>query len=392
MYALLGIYFPVASFLWTDCIAYFLYLVVSNRTSYQPYDWKTLLRKFHLFVWGLSLLIIALVFGFGHAGYASDDDANESSEGNTGGWCWIKANSREKRFTWELIGGKLVEWTSYLLILPFLYTSVYFELTKVEGDNEIRNTFDDDDPRPSMKMQTVAQPANPEFTVNALQTVNTGRVSEEVDPPLGLPKVKSVESLYDMSDMDDNPFMDRRSSRNSRNSRTSYTASLTATSEHNPQKSPAPPTHNTGITVLPDRSAQVSSTSISSNVKQGFFSKFYVKLAAVPLMLIFIRFWSSLRIVLQYARPHANNADAFFEVMQAFFDPSQGIFNAIVFVFASNEDRQTLYDVMTRAKRYTLMYLTYAGKVLSCGWVFWTKKAEERTPRQESAAEFGAPL
>src|SRR5688572_16509054 len=44
--ALLGIFFPVASFLWTDFIAFYLYQAVVNRTSQT--EWKTLLRIFHV--------------------------------------------------------------------------------------------------------------------------------------------------------------------------------------------------------------------------------------------------------------------------------------------------------------------------------------------------------
>jgi hypothetical protein len=364
--ALLGIYFPVASFLWTDCIAYFLYLVVSNRSWYQPYDWTKLLRAFHFFVWSLSFFTIALVFAFGHAGYASDDDANDNKEGNTGGWCWITANSPAQRFFWELIGGKLIEWTSCLFVLPFLYTSVYFQLSKVEGEAETRSTLQDDDPLPPIRMDTVPPPSSSGYTRNALAM---DRSAVQPSPTGGLPKVKSIESLYDMSDLSGNVFIEGLSSRNS----------LTATSEQNPPMSPVPPTHNTGITTISHKTEprMTSMTSISSNARPGFFSKFYLKLAAVPLMLIFIRFWSSLRIVLQYARPHADNADSFFEVMQAFFDPSQGIFNALIFVFASTEDRQNLYIVLMRAKRYTLMYLSCTVAFLSCGMVCCPPRDED---------------
>lgn len=311
--ALLGIFFPVASFLWTDCIAFFLYLVVANRTCYQPYDWPILLRNFHIFVWSLSLLTISLVFAFGHAGYANDDDGTGE---NTGGWCWITADNPTQRFIWELIGGKLIEWSSCLVILPYLYYSVYKELSSVEGqrDTSIERSTN----------ETGAAPVVPQE--NPMTTTNRA-ISPQVN--LGdIPRVRSIESLYDMSDLSGNAFIEAYSS--------------AATSEIQPpmQTVRSIPSHPLEL------KQQVSLDSAHTS-NAGLFSKFYLKLAAVPIVLITIRLWSSIRIVLQFAHPHKSTADNFFAGMQAFFDPSQGIFNAMLFVFASEEDRRNMFEVIS---------------------------------------------
>lgn len=319
--ALLGIFFPVASFLWTDCIAYFLYLVVSNRTRYQPYDWPVLLRNFHIFVWFVSFVTIALVYAFGHAGYANDDDGTGE---NTGGWCWIKADNPTQRFIWELIGGKLIEWSSCLIILPFLYYSVYKELSSVEGQ---RNT--------SLERSTnetggsaVIPPANLTATSNRTNTKPPTDVHTQDD--LGdIPRVRSIESLYDMSDLSGNAFIEEEA----------YGSSCATSDALPPRQS---------VHTISDHPIEMNhhvSVGSSNNNSNKTFNKFYIKLAAVPLVLISIRLWSSIRIILQFAHPHKSNADDFFACMQAFFDPSQGIFNAVLFVFASEEDRNNMFEV-----------------------------------------------
>ena len=126
--SLLGIYFPVASFLWTDCIAFFLYIVVKTRTTMNAYDWKQLLIYFHAVVWITSAIPVILVASFGHAGR---DDTSD----NTGGWCWIKGDhkSKQDKFLWEFLGGKFIEWLSCFIVLPLLYTIVGCKLRKVSG-------------------------------------------------------------------------------------------------------------------------------------------------------------------------------------------------------------------------------------------------------------------
>ncbi len=83
--ALLGIFFPVASFLWTDFIAFYLYIAVTRRSLKKIFEWKNLLRIFHFTAWTTSAVIIIVVASFGHEGKSDealgDDDV---VYGNTG--------------------------------------------------------------------------------------------------------------------------------------------------------------------------------------------------------------------------------------------------------------------------------------------------------------------
>jgi hypothetical protein len=171
--------------------------------------------------------------------------------------------------------------------------------------------------------------------------------------PSPIPKVRSIESLYDMSDISQNEFIEQMSSRQSQTTTTGTTTPF--------------PEHTQGGFVYEEQIIHVNAGQRDSSENRrpstsssGFFNKFYYKLAAVPLVLISIRIWSSLRVILQYARPHKNNADAFFEVMQAAFDPSQGVFNAILFVLASPEDRRSMFDAFQLlGRRMVVRYVDF---------------------------------
>jgi hypothetical protein len=129
--ALLGIFFPVASFLWTDFIAYYLYSMIVSRKFKTDLEWKQLLKSFHLISWGVSGVCILIVGIFQHAGRSihngsgsgDDDDGGDGPHGgdNTGGWCWVAASSSQSLLVWEIIGGKFIEWISAFLILPYFY-------------------------------------------------------------------------------------------------------------------------------------------------------------------------------------------------------------------------------------------------------------------------------
>jgi hypothetical protein len=127
----------------------------------------------------------------------------------------------------------------------------------------------------------------------------------------------------------------------------------------------------------------------SSNTRGGFFSKFYVKLAAVPVVLFLIRIWSSLRIILYFSGYHTLGSDAFLEGMQAFFDPSQGFFNALLFVLASPEDRASMLQLFRRM-------LVAAGRGLCTLWRWLRcvgRTADTRHLSQEMrATEVNNPL
>ena len=78
--AITSIYFPVASFLWTDCIAVFIYSFFKGHkhTNFVAY---------HVISWGLPVVVVVLVATFNMEGYYAEG-------GTTGGWCWIKNDHR----------------------------------------------------------------------------------------------------------------------------------------------------------------------------------------------------------------------------------------------------------------------------------------------------------
>lgn len=81
--AITGIYFPVASFLWTDCIAVYVYLVVTRMSCRAVYLWNPhrIFARFHVLAWGFPMVICAVIISTNHAGYMK--------QGASGEWCWI---------------------------------------------------------------------------------------------------------------------------------------------------------------------------------------------------------------------------------------------------------------------------------------------------------------
>jgi len=80
---------------------------------------------------------------------------------------------------------------------------------------------------------------------------------------------------------------------------------------------------------------------VAERKTSSLYSQFYGKLMVVPIVFIFIRLWSSLRVVVMFA--NGGQSSSFNDVLlylQAFFDPSQGIFNAFLFVLWSQQDRE----------------------------------------------------
>jgi hypothetical protein len=126
--ALLGIFFPVASFLWTDFIGFYLYSLIHSRKLTTDNEWKNLMILFHIMSWGIAGLCITLVGGFGHAGRSQSNDNAD----NTGGWCWVTTSKYSNLILWEIIGGKFVEWLSCFLILPYLYYSTAKTLIQLD--------------------------------------------------------------------------------------------------------------------------------------------------------------------------------------------------------------------------------------------------------------------
>ena len=211
--ALFGIFFPVASFLWTDAIALYLYVVIIQRNHISHDPWEGRLKYCHLFIWSLCILIIVLVASFHQTG-------SRGSEGTN--WCWIKASDPTTSFLWELVGGKFIEWASCFIVLPFLFISASVKLVQLE---------------------------------------------------------KSEYSL-------------------------------------------------------------VQSTDATQHKLRAKFSLFYLKMAAGPFLFFFVRFWGSLRVVLNAA--NISNGVTWLAYLQDACDPSQGSINFLLFVVCSRDGRSSV--------------------------------------------------
>jgi len=112
----INIFSNQASFLWTDSIAAYVFICckygLQKANKFVPF--------FHIVSWGLPLLSMISVIVSGFWG----SDGNKS----TASWCWIKGGaSRDEEILWHLVAGKLVEWSSFV-ILTILYICVYWDI------------------------------------------------------------------------------------------------------------------------------------------------------------------------------------------------------------------------------------------------------------------------
>jgi hypothetical protein len=364
--ALLDIFFPVASFLWTDFIAYYLYIVVKSRGSRGQYNWKRLLTSFHIIAWGVSLLIILVVGFTGNAGNNAADDGNvdDAYKSNTGGWCWIKYSGPDSTFMWELVGGKFVEWVSAIIIVPTLYISVAWELYTIEKKNyelpayrdtttvgigmkkspsaatfksdgdAVRNVF-------NMKRKVIKNEKVTEMPESSKSesTVNT----------TGAPPREFESEVSDSEILSNQLFQSGHGLENYDSYRSYYTNTvddnIQATSVVNPLSGKSTPKSECEIPQY-DKRNMGPERSVSGGTTV-YFTKFYLKLFLLPIVFIFVRFWGSLHVILVYAKsPAAKNP--VITGFQTFFDPSQGFFNACLFVLFSKNDRQELFRNIRR--------------------------------------------
>ena len=109
-------------------LAYYLYDMVVNRQNVGEKEWSKLMFTFHIIAWGVSAFCILLVGAFGHAGKDPDGESN-----NTGGWCWVHAETSRDLLLWELLGGKFIEWSSCLFVLPYLYSATIYRLILLDN-------------------------------------------------------------------------------------------------------------------------------------------------------------------------------------------------------------------------------------------------------------------
>jgi hypothetical protein len=198
------------------------------------------------------------------------------------------------RFIWELIGGKAVEWVSCLVILPYLYTMVTLKLLKVEGhaSNSSKDvSVEEDEVQERLCLDEQGSSG-----------VFVGDHSPAVPTRAGMPTVKSMESLRDISDLSTNMFM------------SSHAADI--------QDIQSADRDEEGSASY--RYAHRPASSDSTAQSEGYFSKFYLKLAALPFLILFIRFWGSLRIVLQFANPQSSDDLGFLETCRPSSTPHKG--------------------------------------------------------------------
>jgi hypothetical protein len=322
-FAVLGILFPVASFVWTNLIAFYLYSVIVNRFAFHKHDFKKcFLKSSHALSWGLGILCGLIVFGFGHAGRNDD---------NTGGWCWIytKNNNPAHTIGWEIIGGKLVEWLSCFIILPYFYYSAAVELSKFDTSTNLKYEAS------SSRYQT---PKDSPSSLSSNRNISVDSVDS-----------KSSELANQRHSLSRNNSEDcTGTTKQSRTSNSTLLNPLHTTGNMQPQA--AVNNKDSAIVIISDSDNSVKRT-VSDNEsvshrKPVRFNKFYLKMAVLPIVFFFIRFWGSCRILINAVSTPSHQTNEAFGILQAFFDPSQGFFNALIFILGSEDGyRHTLISL-----------------------------------------------
>jgi hypothetical protein len=367
VFAALDIFFPVASFIWTDFIAYYLFLVVRQRAETFRYNWGRLLFSFHVIAWSVSLATMLLVILFNHAGRETGQSEDDDGGAETAGWCWIQAHNAQERWIWELIGGKFIEWTSGLIIVPYLYISVAYQLYQID--------------RPQQDVVVTSSFTDRIFRIGKSRTLQTpllhpsNFVSDEADATQRESNPEFNGTIYsDNNELQGTLTSSRERNAGGRNEATQNP--ISQRDEENPSKSSRSIpyeedlSHSQRSSHLGDEDMNYSynegqesqgqqanqgiiATDASSRAQsRAYFSRFYVKLFVLPIVFIFIRMWSSLRVILLAAGAEDASRNEFLQIMQAFLDPSQGFFNAVLFVLFSPEDRSRLWETLTRTTRH----------------------------------------
>ena len=79
-------------------------------------------------------------------------------------------------------------------------------------------------------------------------------------------------------------------------------------------------------------------------------------------MFFLCRLWGSVRIIIHFAASGdsaaASASSSWLQTMQAIFDPSLGFFNAVIFVFMSQQDRDAFYNIIFKSKLF--LYIRYS--------------------------------
>lgn len=97
------------SFFWTTFLAAFIYFVIAKKQRKKA---EIMLKVFHVFGWGVPLIIVGTAFGL--------DKLGNDKDFFTSGWCWISSTLPiEERNFWTLITGKTWEIAACVLCPTF---------------------------------------------------------------------------------------------------------------------------------------------------------------------------------------------------------------------------------------------------------------------------------
>ena len=121
LFTIFGMFFPVASFLWTDCIGVYVYAASTGKSWINPS--QRLFAVFHLISWCTPLLLGLIIVGVYFQNSCSIHI--QFTAHYTGGWCWVDG------ILMQLIGGKAIELISYGF-LCFIYFVTYRRLRRMQ--------------------------------------------------------------------------------------------------------------------------------------------------------------------------------------------------------------------------------------------------------------------
>ncbi|ETO07846.1 hypothetical protein RFI_29543, partial [Reticulomyxa filosa] len=124
LYTLLTIYFPVASFLWTDCIGLYAY-GAANQGKWMR-NREKLFRIFSVVCW---LTPLAIVVAIALIDSTVSNEPITFGGSSAGAWCWIQ------KFWFQFLGGKGVEWISYIFLF-FIYVMTFRRLWEIQQFKE----------------------------------------------------------------------------------------------------------------------------------------------------------------------------------------------------------------------------------------------------------------
>lgn len=354
--ALVSIFFPVASFMWTDIVAFYLYTIVIHNQFRSSKKWNQTMFYYHCFAWGIPLIIVLTVALTDHEGqpYLDDDAANTK-------WCWIKGNGRTDQFVWELIGGKIVEWLS-CLIISVLYILIMRKLYHM-NQNRSRTTT-------QSNTQTIESELN--------SPIHNAGCESKLD--MDLERFGASNDLMGNDHHSSSSYMYQTSDIGTSHSKISGVSAKHLLEAHNRQGldcdedavDSASESSGGSLTDYPDSDVSiwedsivsVSTTRISLDSKgtygdhgvqsnefnpnnmnsNQFFNRFFLQMTVVPFVFFFVRLWGSLRIIILYENPNANVT--LLTYMQAICDPAQGFWNFLLFVMTSQGERTKMWGYL----------------------------------------------